>query len=74
MADNFRTSLWHSEIPVFNTHGTAKFLLSRACQPHVKAILTGEGADETLAGYAMYRHQLLLDEQRKTGDRNVGLR
>lgn len=71
LADNFRTSLWHSEIPVFNTHGTAKFLLSRACQPHVKAILTGEGADETLAGYAMYRHQLLLDEQRKTGERHV---
>lgn len=71
LADNFRTSLWHSEIPVFNTHGTAKFLLSRACQPHVKAILTGEGADETLAGYAMYRHQLLLDEQRKTGERSV---
>ncbi len=73
LADNFRTSLWHSEIPVFNTHGTAKFLLSRACRPHVKAILTGEGADETLAGYAMYRHHLLLDEQRKSGDREVGI-
>ncbi len=71
LADNFRTSLWHSEIPVFNTHGTAKFLLSRACKSHVKAVLTGEGADETLAGYAMYRHQLLLDEQRKTGERRA---
>ena len=51
LAGNFRASLWHSEIPVFNTHGTAKYLLSAACQGHVKAILTGEGADETLAGY-----------------------
>ncbi|MEM8686290.1 MAG: asparagine synthase (glutamine-hydrolyzing) [Pseudomonadota bacterium] len=71
LADNFRASLWHSEIPVFNTHGTAKHLLSRACQSQVKAVLTGEGADETLAGYAMYRHQLLLDESRKTGERGV---
>lgn len=71
LADNFRPSLWHSEIPVFNTHGTAKFLLSRACRPHVKAVLTGEGADETLAGYAMYRHHMLLDERRKSGERDV---
>ena len=74
LADNFRASLWHSEIPVFNTHGTAKHLLSRACRPHVKAILTGEGADETLVGYSMYRHQLLLDERRKTGEREVTAR
>ncbi len=65
LADNFSASLWHSEIPVFNTHGTGKYLLSKACRGHVKAILTGEGADETLAGYAMYRHQQLLDAHRR---------
>jgi len=54
IAENFRQSLWHSEIPVINAHGTAKFLLSRAASPHVKAIMTGEGADELFAGYPYF--------------------
>ncbi|MEM7425827.1 MAG: asparagine synthase (glutamine-hydrolyzing) [Pseudomonadota bacterium] len=74
LADNFSASLWHSEIPVFNTHGTGKYLLSKACRGHVKAILTGEGADETLAGYAMYRHQQLLDAHRRTGSREAAVK
>ena len=51
IAENFLNSVWHSEIPVINCHGTAKFLLSRAASAHVKAIMTGEGADELFAGY-----------------------
>src|SRR5262245_33849301 len=47
-------SIWHSEIPVINCHGTAKFMLSRAASVHVKAIMTGEGADELFAGYAYF--------------------
>jgi asparagine synthase (glutamine-hydrolysing) len=54
IAENFRQSLWHSEIPVINAHGTAKFLLSRAASSHVKAIMTGEGADELFAGYPYF--------------------
>jgi Asparagine synthase/ABC transporter substrate binding protein len=30
IAANFLHSIWHSEIPVINCHGTAKFMLSRA--------------------------------------------
>src|SRR5262249_19071647 len=51
IADNFLHSIWHSEIPVINCHGTAKFMLSRAASAHVKAVMTGEGADELFAGY-----------------------
>jgi asparagine synthase (glutamine-hydrolysing) len=54
IADNFLHSIWHSEIPVINTHGTAKFILSRATSRHVKAIMTGEGADELFAGYSYF--------------------
>ena len=54
ITENFLNSLWHSEIPVINTHGTAKFLLSRAVRPHVKAVMTGEGADELFAGYPYF--------------------
>jgi asparagine synthase (glutamine-hydrolysing) len=54
IADNFLHSIWHSEIPVINCHGTAKFMLSRAASKQVKAIMTGEGADELFAGYAYF--------------------
>jgi asparagine synthase (glutamine-hydrolysing) len=54
IADNFLPSIWHSEIPVVNCHGTAKFMLSRAASERVKAIMTGEGADELFAGYPYF--------------------
>jgi asparagine synthase (glutamine-hydrolysing) len=54
IVDNFLHSIWHSEIPVINCNGTAKFLLSRAASNHVKAIMTGEGADELFAGYPYF--------------------
>ena len=54
IAKNFLASLWHSEIPVINCHGSAKFMLSRAAAAHVKAVMTGEGADELFAGYAYF--------------------
>jgi asparagine synthase (glutamine-hydrolysing) len=54
ITENFLNSIWHSEIPVINTHGTAKFLLSRAVRTHVKAVMTGEGADELFAGYPYF--------------------
>jgi asparagine synthase (glutamine-hydrolysing) len=54
IAENFLNSVWHSEIPVINCHGTAKFILSRAASAHVKAIMTGEGADELFAGYKYF--------------------
>jgi asparagine synthase (glutamine-hydrolysing) len=54
VADNFLQSIWHSEIPVINCHGTAKFILSRAASAHVKAVMTGEGADELFGGYAYF--------------------
>ncbi len=74
LADSFRASVWHSEFPVFNINGAAKYLLSDACRGHVKAVLTGEGADETLAEYAICSHQILLDGRRKYAKRRIGTR
>ena len=61
LADHFVRSLWHSEIMVANTHGTAKLLLSALAHRHVKVVLTGEGADELLAGYDRFKHQARLE-------------
>ncbi|MCB0569470.1 MAG: asparagine synthase (glutamine-hydrolyzing) [Phaeodactylibacter sp.] len=52
----FLKSLWHSEIPVLNTHGAAKQLLAVTARQHCKVVLTGEGADELLMGYGLFAH------------------
>ncbi len=65
LAPHFARSLWHSEMPVFNAHGTAKMLLSDLASKQVKVVLTGEGSDEILAGYVFYRHKLLLEALRE---------
>lgn len=43
---------WHGEMVQYNTHGTARFLLSRLIRDAgYKVVLGGEGADELFAGY-----------------------
>jgi asparagine synthase (glutamine-hydrolysing) len=61
LSPHFERSLWHGETPVANSHGTAKMILSELASRHVKVVLTGEGADEALAGYTAYRHIPLLE-------------
>src|SRR5438552_3050120 len=60
----FERCLWHSEIPVANSHGAAKMVLSELARRHVKVVLTGEGSDEALAGYNVFRHIALLESTR----------
>jgi asparagine synthase (glutamine-hydrolysing) len=43
------------ENPVSNPHGAAKNLLASHARKHVKVVLSGEGADEWLGGYAYMR-------------------
>lgn len=52
----FVDSIWHSEVPVLNTHGAAKKLLAQRARQQCKVVLTGEGADELLFGYALFNH------------------
>jgi asparagine synthase (glutamine-hydrolysing) len=63
IAENFLSSIWHSEIPVINAHGTAKFMLSRAASAQVKAIMTGEGSDELFAGYDYFGKNMETSQQ-----------
>jgi asparagine synthase (glutamine-hydrolysing) len=57
----------HAECPLKETYNTASLSLSaRASAAGVKAILTGEGADELFAGYVGYR----FDQRRREIEEN----
>jgi asparagine synthase (glutamine-hydrolysing) len=61
LVDAFPDALAHAETLVFNGHGVAKYLLSKAVhRAGIKVVFTGEGADELLAGYPPFRQDLLL--------------
>ena len=52
LAERFAESVWHTETACKNAHGVAKFILSEHVRSSgFKVVLTGEGADEILAGY-----------------------
>ena len=56
-----RDAIVQSETLCFNAHGVAKYLLSRAVRDAgYKVVLTGEGSDEILGGYAHFRRDMLL--------------
>ena len=47
---------------MFNGHGVAKYLLSRAVRDAgIKVVFTGEGADEMLGGYPYFRVDAVND-------------
>ena len=47
--------VWHCETPLLRTAPVPMFHLSRLVRDHgIKAVLTGEGADELLGGYSIF--------------------
>ncbi|MET1027243.1 MAG: asparagine synthase (glutamine-hydrolyzing) [Dongiaceae bacterium] len=69
LEDAFVESTWHSETIAPNTHGVAKMLLARRAKLDVKAVLTGEGADELHGGYAYFQHAALIADAAGDGPR-----
>ena len=47
--------IWHEDEPIAFPSSIALHFVSRLARPHVKVVLTGEGADELFMGYAWYR-------------------
>ena len=47
--------VWHEDEPIAHPSSVALYFVSRLAAEHVKVVLTGEGSDETLAGYGRYR-------------------
>ena len=47
--------VWHEDEPIAFPSSVPLFFVARLAQPHVKVVLTGEGADELFLGYNRYR-------------------
>jgi len=53
------TLVWHEDEPIAHPSSVALNFVSRLAAERVKVVLTGEGSDETLAGYGRYRKTIL---------------
>jgi asparagine synthase (glutamine-hydrolysing) len=52
----FPDVIWHTEVPLLRTSPVPLYLLSRLVHEHnFKVVLTGEGADEFLGGYNIFK-------------------
>ncbi len=56
IAKNFNKVIWHSETPMIRTAPVPMMLLSNLVRENgIKVVITGEGADEMLAGYNIFK-------------------
>jgi asparagine synthase (glutamine-hydrolysing) len=56
----FPEVIWHTETPILRTSPAPLFLLSKMVHDHhYKVVMTGEGADEFLAGYNIFKEALV---------------
>jgi asparagine synthase (glutamine-hydrolysing) len=56
IAEVFPKVVWYSELPIIRTAPAPMFLLSeKVRQQNIKVVITGEGADEIMAGYDIFK-------------------
>jgi asparagine synthase (glutamine-hydrolysing) len=51
--------IWHEDEPIVWPSSVSLYFVARLARERVKVVLTGEGSDETLAGYTRYAWTLL---------------
>jgi asparagine synthase (glutamine-hydrolysing) len=60
IAENFPKVIWHTERPILRTAPTPLFMLSGLVRDNnFKVVLTGEGSDEILGGYDIFKEALI---------------
>ena len=60
IANEFPKVVWHSEIPLTRTAPTPMLILSKLVRDNnIKVVITGEGSDEILAGYDIFREAII---------------
>lgn len=56
ISESFPKVIWHTEIPLTRTAPAPMYLLSKLVRDNnIKVVITGEGADEMLAGYDIFK-------------------
>ena len=64
-AEDFRDSLsdlvWHLDEPLADDSCIPLYFIARMARKHITVVLSGEGADEILAGYGIYKRMLAID-------------
>ncbi|MDB4970141.1 MAG: hypothetical protein JWN44_5830 [Myxococcales bacterium] len=64
-ADALPKIVWHLDEPVADPACVPLYFLSRRAKEEVTVVLSGEGADEALGGYYIYRKMQRLEELRQ---------
>ena len=58
----FPDVVWHSEIPILRTAPVPMYCLSKKVRENnIKVVITGEGADEILAGYDIFKEAIIRE-------------
>ena len=56
IARDFKNTVWHAEAPLLRTAPVPMSLLAKNVKDHnIKVVITGEGADELLGGYNIFK-------------------
>src|SRR5437762_9934753 len=63
-ADFLPQLVWYMDEPVADAACVPLYYLSKRAREEVAVVLSGEGADEVLAGYPIYRTMLMLEHLR----------
>jgi asparagine synthase (glutamine-hydrolysing) len=53
--------VWHLDQPLADPSCIPLYYISRLAREHISVVLSGEGADEILAGYGIYKRMATLD-------------
>jgi len=56
--DTLPKLIWHEDEPIAWPSSVSLYFVAQLARAHVKVVLTGEGSDETLAGYSRYAFTL----------------
>ncbi len=65
----FPQVVWHSEIPILRTAPVPMFCLSKKVrEKNIKVVITGEGSDEMLAGYDIFKEGIIREFWSKQPD------
>jgi asparagine synthase (glutamine-hydrolysing) len=60
IAENFPVVIWHTERPILRTAAAPLYMLSGLVrQNNFKVVLTGEGSDEILGGYDIFKETMI---------------